>query len=210
MSNALSILLLPAPRQPLLLPARIQPPKPVSWRLVYYNPNGRNSCGLCGHDIKREFHVMSSTGERRIVGSECINTLLSPDERPKVALFKRRVSRAERQWREKLPLARDGESREQYISRRVTEMANARRAFNASLNRTTEVTARRERMFAENKQRIQELWDQRRATGSREYDELLQSIYRDAENPILSEIEATYTANRFDFAHKAAWKVRAI
>lgn len=200
-----SILLLPAPRQPLLLPA----PKPtVTWRLSGYNANGHNSCYLCGHDIKREFHVQSNTGEHRVVGSECIDTLLSPDERNKVELFKRRASRAAKQWKDNLPVRRENETREQYISRRLAEMPNARRAYNAYLAKSTEITANHTRMFRECDERLKALFKVRSAT-NREYDNLIQKVYFDASNQILLDIEKNFTANRFDFV-RAPWEVRKI
>lgn len=103
------------------------------WYLAayYLRDGGCDTCQACGHEIKHVFVIRNHNGAMMNVGSECVNSWLAPDERNKAELIERRTNRASAQWRKKDPKPRDGETRTDYINRRVAEMDNAMKAAKA-------------------------------------------------------------------------------
>lgn len=102
----------------------------INWTLKnFYSDKVGTSCESCGHYIKEVFVIQS--GETVLkVGSDCVNQFLSQDAIATVELITRRMKRAATQYRKNEPAAKSGESRDEYINRRVAEMGNARAAFN--------------------------------------------------------------------------------
>lgn len=102
----------------------------AKWYLAAYYllDGGCDTCQACGHEIKHVFVIRNHNGAAMNVGSECVNSWLAPDERNKAELIERRTNRAAAQWRKKDPQPRDGETRTDYINRRVAEMDNAMKA----------------------------------------------------------------------------------
>lgn len=101
-----------------------------SWKIVasYYTEDG-DSCEHCGHAIKEVFVITNGTVTMN-VGSDCVVNLVSPLERSASELITKRMSRAASQFRKNEPAAKQGETRTEYINRRVAEMANAFKAYN--------------------------------------------------------------------------------
>lgn len=97
------------------------------YRLIRHE-NGKGSCEHCGHGLKSLFTIANEDGEQMVVGSECVRHFLAADQQQTVALIERRVKRAGTQWRKQTPPRKPGETRAQYINRRLAEMDNARRA----------------------------------------------------------------------------------
>ena len=184
----------------------------VKWRFTGVEQR-RTSCELCGHDIAHVYYARSNTGAVIGVGCDCINTLLDPDERGKVELFTRRMNRAAAQWSKKLPAPKDGETRDQYIVRRVTEMGNARAASNAYAAighqgfTDARLTARNE-----HKAELDDLRSKITSNYSAEsnaYMQRISEIENAAIDKLHAQVEAKYKANRFDF-NRQAWEVRKI
>lgn len=83
-------------------------------------------CDNCGHDIRNIFTISDEQNRHMRVGSECVLLLTAnTDAQIEAAKITKRMERASRQWRENKPVRLDGETREQYINRRISEMANA-------------------------------------------------------------------------------------
>lgn len=94
--------------------------------------NYAHTCEHCGHDIAHVYTIRHiQTGVTLRVGSECVLQLLDLNERPVFEREQARRKRAASQWRTQKPAAHEGETREQYIERRVCEMSNALAAFKA-------------------------------------------------------------------------------
>lgn len=93
---------------------------------------GRSSCEECGHPIRWLFTIRNSEGVTKQVGSECVVHLLA-ERAWDAASLNRRLNRAKAQWKQQKPAAKDGETRTEYIARRLTEMSNALAAHKASL-----------------------------------------------------------------------------
>lgn len=89
------------------------------------------SCDHCGQAIKNRYHLYNGLGGTMIVGSDCFQHFLNDGESDKATQAVKRMNRAASQWRKQTPKSRDGETREQYISRRVAEMGNAQKAHTA-------------------------------------------------------------------------------
>ena len=180
----------------------------IKWRFSLC-VEGNDSCQLCGHGIKRLFYVVSNTGEMKIVGSECVESLLGGDYRSEIDLANKCANRAAKQWKDKTPAIREGETRTEYINRRVKEMSNARKAYNAFIAKAREIEAARVRLSKEFDAELRDLWSMRPAT-DKEYEALVYKIRRDAAESVLAEIEGAFSANRFDFVGRAVWDVRKI
>lgn len=92
-----------------------------------------SSCQHCGHGIKNVFYIRNvETGATMEVGSECVKHFVTlPDEVFSAKRREARVKRAIRQWNANKELRKPGETREEFINRRVREMANALAAFSA-------------------------------------------------------------------------------
>lgn len=88
------------------------------------------ACDNCGHEIKR-LYTIKGAGQRHVVGSECVIILCG---RAAVDRTERRAKRAATQFRKNTPPARPGETKADYVNRRVREMANAMTAYKAFLS----------------------------------------------------------------------------
>lgn len=178
----------------------------VTWKLVGYIAEGCDSCGMCGHDIRRVFIIASNTGVVKHVGSECVNHMLNADQRQRVELLDRRTTRAASQWRKKLPAPLDGETRDQYIARRVDEMDHAQAAFKATIaidfhKYANDQLKAKEASLPPYGERFTKQWataaEARKQVQIAAYDELHRGI------------EQKYKANRFDY-NRPIWEVRKI
>lgn len=159
------------------------------------------ACQACGHDIKWRY-IVQNGASRMTIGSECAITLLGPE----AANLNRRAKRAAAQWRKQEPKPLDSETREQYIARRMAEMTNARRAYNAALafwsrhdlyRYARKVNNRACRMF--------------RVRPTDEYRIADQPFDRmDIRDRVISRIERRYHANRYDFDCRRPWDVAKI
>jgi hypothetical protein len=95
------------------------------------------SCDHCGHDIRNVFVIEDENRRIMKVGSDCVMMLTARTEASAdVNRYQNRLERAVRQWREAkkrrdFPQPMVDETREQYINRRVGEMANALKAGKA-------------------------------------------------------------------------------
>jgi hypothetical protein len=95
------------------------------------------SCDHCGHDIRNVFVIEDESGRIMKVGSDCVMMLIGRTETAAdVNRYQKRLERAARQWRDAkkrrdFPQPLAGETREQYINRRVSEMTNALKAGKA-------------------------------------------------------------------------------
>ena len=102
------------------------------------------SCDHCGHDIRQVYVIADEAGAQMQVGSDCVRMLTARTEAYATAeRWEKRFSRAASQWRAaqskpNYPQPMAGESREQYINRRVHEMARglaAGKAWHAHYNK---------------------------------------------------------------------------
>lgn len=99
---------------------------PATLERVYLN-EAPTPCESCGHDIKWNYVVRLENGARQTVGSECVKPLCG--ETADAQRLSKRVRAAERQWKAGSPAPREGESRAEYVNRRLEEMANARHGW---------------------------------------------------------------------------------
>jgi hypothetical protein len=171
---------------------------------------GLRPCQNCGHDIKEKYTVESESGETLIVGSECVKTLTGKQG----AAITKRVLRAARQWRDRKPAPLPDESREDYIERRVSEMANAMKAYEAH------TLLRKQGNWLRYYNRLERTWralchvtrewvntlpDGRPAAfGSRQYSAVL--CYSRVDSHALKHIARRHKANPFDF-NRPGWEV---
>lgn len=103
--------------------------QPVQFTLVrVWTALRQQGCEACGHAINARYVLRDvHSGRFLTVGSECAVSLCGQGART----MKQRRDRAARQWLKKLPAPRPSETRDQYIDRRVGEMANAMTAYRA-------------------------------------------------------------------------------
>ena len=87
----------------------------------------QEGCQACGHPINARYVLSDGQGHFLTVGSECAVNLCGAVAKT----IKQRRDRAARQWLKQLPALQQKETREQYIDRRVGEMANAMVAHRA-------------------------------------------------------------------------------
>lgn len=89
------------------------------------------SCDHCGHDIRNIFVIEDKSGKQMKVGSDCVIQLTARTQAHTDSVrWQARIERAAAQWRDakkKLhyPQPLSGETREQYINRRINEMSRA-------------------------------------------------------------------------------------
>lgn len=155
-----------------------------------------HSCEHCAHGINNLFFIRNTeTGACMVVGSDCVQHFCSVEGVASAAKLSKRITRANRQWRENKPARRENETKEAYVNRRLVEMANAMKAFNAwqalFQNRTVSI-------WSITRKRLQEKGLPQ--TGDNAHAEQI-AFY--------SEFEATHQANMFDF-NRAIWDVRKI
>lgn len=151
------------------------------------------SCASCGHAIRWLYTVRLDTEVEMVVGSDCAMALLSKEEADQL---RKRARAAAAQWRKKEPGPLPGESREDYINRRIAEMSHAFKAWQVYVALLTE-----------------------QGGGMRT---IVMRILKEHHIPLTEEnirggisdyyrvIEQRYGANRFDFAGKTAYRVRRI
>lgn len=101
-----------------------------TWKFVSHY-EGAHTCENCGHDIKQCFVIESDAGAQMVVGSDCVESFLAPEHQPTFKTYERRRKRAESQWRKNIPEKREGETRSEYVARRISEMGNAKKAYKA-------------------------------------------------------------------------------
>lgn len=83
-------------------------------------------CENCGHAIAQCYFIEHiDTAQQMRVGCECVVLLLLPGQKISFDLARRRLNRAEAQWTRQVPAPRAGETRDQYINRRIREAGNA-------------------------------------------------------------------------------------
>lgn len=104
--------------------------EPVTFSVVDYQEiDGLRACENCGHEIKRLYRIRSTGGELMTVGSECVTLLCG-----RISIINKTEARAKRaasQWRANKPERMKGESKADYVNRRLREMANAMNAHKA-------------------------------------------------------------------------------
>lgn len=174
------------------------------------------SCESCGHAIAQCFYISDENGKQMVVGSECVNTHLSPSDQS-AKKQQQRLSRAAAQWRKQKPEPKDGETRTQYINRRVEEMSNAMGAYRAwavlFTRGRTFYTVGIERLKAQGiiDPRVYSFisapdWaiEQRRALAC-EYDRMVQDEYKQ----FVTEFECAHKANVYDF-NQPSYKVAKV
>lgn len=179
------------------------------WTFVRYElTESRRECDACGTNIKHLYHI--ANGEQRmVVGSECVNQWTAPDQRGDARAAERRANRAAAQWREKRPAPRDGETRAEYINRRVEEMGNAfaaSKAYNAILakHRAPNLTfVARDMLRRQGKG--PNLWRATREEQDRWHEEHVKPLSRN----LMQQLVDQYNANPYDFA-RPLWDVRKI
>src|SRR5437762_725652 len=100
-------------------------------RLLYitYSEQGY-TCESCGHAINWKYALEIEEGTVKILGSDCAAALLADVDD---TLLAKRLRRAARQWNTRKDTRLRDESKEQYVNRRVQEMANARAAWKAAM-----------------------------------------------------------------------------
>lgn len=154
-----------------------------TFRFLYFEYIEGETCQNCGHHpITRCFHIEHiETGRKMHVGSECIVSLLKPDDVPNFKTADRRLNRAFEQWQRQNPPALDGETQGAYVTRRVKEMGKA-------------MDAHKE-------------WTAARAETAG-YNQLMGEDYSFTEH-LKADIEKHYGANRYDFDDKT-WNVRKV
>lgn len=90
---------------------------------------GRHSCQSCGHTpINNLYFIRTDQGTELIVGTECAEKLLGYSSATVLARY---VNAAKREWKAQKPAPRENETREDYLTRRVAEKLNARKAWQA-------------------------------------------------------------------------------
>lgn len=154
-----------------------------TFRFLHFEYAEDETCQNCGHHpITRCFHIEHvETGRRMHVGSECIVSLLRPDDVVNFNMADRRMNRAFDQWQRQNPPALDGETQGAYVTRRVKEMGRAMDAHKEWTVTRAEIT---------------------------KYDDLMGTDYSYMEY-VLVDIEKRYGANRYDFDDKT-WNVRKV
>lgn len=155
-------------------------------------------CDACGHDIKWRYVILN--GDRRMtVGSECVNALLGPVAEH----LDRRAKRAAAQWRKQEPAPRPNETRERYINRRMVEMTNARRAYNAYA--AFWATGKLDSYARKVNDRARRLFNTGLDMRDSFYDRpFSRTTIRDR---VISRLERRYNANRYDFDGRKPWDV---
>ena len=100
----------------------------TNWKFVRHYESF-HTCENCGHDIKQCFVIEADNGAQMIVGSDCVESFLSADNRDAFKTYETRRKRAESQWRKNVPEKKENETRAEYVARRIEEMGNARKAY---------------------------------------------------------------------------------
>ena len=180
----------------------------AQWHLTgyHYLETGVDSCQLCGHPIKQLYYVATADGHHKTVGSECVRGLLADDTRYTVGLIEKRAKRAARQWKDAKPAPKDGESKGDYVNRRVAEMANALSAYRVYGKRAREIDKAYKALCKQHADESRALF----LAGDVEAQSAVYTrLWHEASELIFAEIEASCGANRFDF-HRAVWEVRKI
>lgn len=155
----------------------------------------QQSCEHCTHGINNLFFIRNTeTGASMTVGSDCVQHFCSQEGTASAAKLSKRITRANRQWRDNKPAKREGESKETYVNRRLLEMGNALKAFNA---------------WQAIWQRGASIWS---ITRKRLADKGLPQTGDNAHAEQLAfyaEFEAQHQANMFDF-NRPIWDVKKI
>lgn len=196
----------------------------VIWKFVGVIEE-RGSCEMCGHEIRWAYIVTSSDGAMRKVGSDCIWHFVTGDERTKAERAVKRYERAKREWntwqkfvngdlatrrelRGKAPRAKHGETRSEYIERRVKEMANAKKGFALALSvfdrrggATLGWGKRFRQMISDGEITVPEVRDYR-DEGYFDYQRIVSFYETIYYNNIRAEIEAKTGSNRFDWSNR--------
>lgn len=193
-------------------------------------------CEHCGTGIVHGFIIQDEFGTQMRVGSQCMQHFVTEDSSSSYAASKldRRVKRAGNQWRSQKPPRIEGETRKQYINRRVKEMGNAISAAKAFQRKYKGSDF----YFAADQvlkgwlgfDYIQESrkWQHRNidgilnedyghkneypCPGCRRKDELSQTIQQlkqEARDTLYRQFEQEYQANRFDFL-KPIWDLKKV
>jgi hypothetical protein len=160
-------------------------------------------CDHCGHSIRVLCEIEhAETGQRMTVGTDCVRSFVSPPQAETAERVAKRYQRAARQWRSKMPLPLEGETREQYIARRVSEMGNALPAGREWMHwaaksvpdRCFRINARARRWFGLGYQHNPYYWP---------FD------YPVINSRKHQRIERKYGANRFDYT-RPMWELKLI
>lgn len=126
----------------------------VSGYLASGNHKACQHCGKTG--IKQVVVLSDDEGNTIEVGSVCAIELCIDDNREAVMMWKKRADRAAREWKNERRDPVDGETKEQYVARRIIQMGNARNAhmrlvrisnkYGCSWNRMMRIAERANRM----------------------------------------------------------------
>ena len=199
---------------------------PALQQVYYVKPDpergihGR-SCESCGHDICWCYVVKLDDGGTMTLGSDCVASLLDPTAGQ---LLKKYANAAAREWLKKVPAPRDGESRAEYINRRIAEKTNARRAWQHWKALATDggYGWRSQRFTAEQRLTNRGVTNPKGRKSHyyhchtyqcRTCAEAIAAVpaydqaVRDELSTMLREIEDACHANRFDFVDKPAWRI---
>ena len=189
---------------------------------VYYSKVGQ-SCASCGTPIHNCFVIETDEGGEITVGSECAITLLGAFG---VRTHETDIKRAMREWRKQQPAPHEGETREDYITRRLAEREHAKRAWQAwqamktrdAFGASHRNTARRRLAargirdpydVAYTHRRIHDVRDDNCALclSLTEEFRVWPQLLAQEEEAMAAEIEQRYRANRADFVGVPAWRV---
>jgi len=181
----------------------------MAFRIVgFQHIEGRegDTCEHCGHDIKQVYTIQAEDGTRMRVGCECVVTLTARTAACTEAMvIDRRFKRACAQWRSNKPLRRDGETRGQYIERRMAEMANAKAAAQAWTAESVRYFANKRLMYGWADSFAQRVERRLRQTGAYRNVDVARAIYERH----VERIARRYGANPFDFM-RPMWDVAKI
>ncbi len=185
---------------------------------------GRHSCESCGHTpINNLYFVQLDTGKEIIVGAECAEKLLGYSSS---VLLTRYINAAKREWKQQKPAPKEGETREDYLTRRVAEKLNARKAWQAwkEIERSGGWggcrTIARQRLYARGVYEPGPAGHSPGVGGHTEHyvtcpkcqwkieaDKAFEQALKDEGSQIIREIERQYQANAWDFVGVPGWKL---
>jgi len=183
------------------------------------------SCQSCGHPIKQLFTVKTDKGGVMVVGIDCAEMMLGKVQLKEQQITKR-FNAATREWQKKTPKPLEGETKSQYINRRIAEKGNAYTAWQGYqrivhqhnsqglLHLAAESILKGRGVFYPNtSHRCDKNAEYGKCQACQVLKEQVESWYtaRNAAQDEIAEItEKQYQAHRFDFIGKAAYQVKGI
>lgn len=98
--------------------------------MIQLGEHTSSNCEHCGREIKNRYTILFTDGENKyemVVGESCAKTLMG--EKFSDSPLQARRKKAEAEWKKQTPKPRSGETKDQYITRRITEKGNAYTAW---------------------------------------------------------------------------------